>query len=90
LAGQPDKSIWSGIGNEVSAAIYRMPGNENLDWEEILRAHRGATVRRMLRHGGTILAVQDTSSLNYNSCLAVTTDGLVLVVLGTVSKGAFS
>jgi len=52
-----------GVGNEVSAAIYRMPGNENPDREEILRTHREATVRRMARHGGTILAVQNT--MNY-------------------------
>ena len=44
-----------------------MPGNENLDREEILRAHREATVKRMAQHGGTILAVQDTTSLNYNT-----------------------
>jgi len=56
-----------GVGNEVSAAIYRMPGNEDLDREEILRTHREATVRRMAQHGGTILAVQDTTSLNYNT-----------------------
>ena len=44
-----------------------MPGNGNLDREEILRAHREATVKRMLQHGGTILAVQDTTGLNCNT-----------------------
>ena len=56
-----------GVRNEVSAAIYRMLGNEDLDREEILRAHREAAVKRMAQHGGTILAVQDTTSLNYNT-----------------------
>ena len=56
-----------GIGNEVPAAIYRMLGNGNLDRGEILRAHREATIRRMVQSGGTILAVQDTTSLNYST-----------------------
>ena len=68
LTGQPDKSIWFCSGNRAEAkAIYRMLGNEDLDREEILRTHREATVRRMAQHGGTILAVQDTTSLNYNT-----------------------
>jgi hypothetical protein len=79
-----------------------MLGNENLNRETVLRTHREATVKRMVLHGGTILAVQDTTSLNYNthkktegigyisdkplgvqihSCLAVSTEGLVLGVL---------
>ena len=83
-----------------------MLGNGNLNREEVLRAHREATVRRMAQQGGTILAVQDTTSLNYNtpektegigyisdktpgvnihSCLAATTDGLVLGLLDQLS-----
>jgi hypothetical protein len=78
-----------------------MLGNENLDREEILRVHREATLRRMVQSGKTILAVQDTTSLNYNthegyisdktlgvnihSCLAVTVEGLVLGVLDQTS-----
>ncbi len=107
LSKQPDKSIWSCSENRAEAkAIYRMLGNGNLDREEILRAHREATVRRMVQSGGTILAVQDTTSLNYNthekmegigyigektlgvnihSCLALTTEGLVLGVLEQTS-----
>ena len=68
LAGQPDKSIWFSSENRAEAkAIYRMLGNEELERGEILRTHREATVGRMARHGGTILAVQDTTSLNYNT-----------------------
>ena len=44
-----------------------MLGNEKLSQEEVLRVHREATIRRMAQHGGTILAVQDTTSLNYNT-----------------------
>ena len=107
LSKQPDKSIWSCSENRAEAkAIYRMIGNENLDREEVLRTHREATIKRMVQHGGTILAVQDTTSLNYNthkktegigyisektvgvnihSCLAVTTEGLVLGMLAQSS-----
>jgi hypothetical protein len=68
LSKQPEKSIWFCSENRAEAkAIYRMLGNENLDREVVLRTHREATVRRMIRHGGTILAVQDTMSLNYNT-----------------------
>jgi len=44
-----------------------MPDNGKLNREEALRTHREATIRRMAQHGGTILAVQDTTSLNYNT-----------------------
>jgi len=107
LAGQPDKSIWFSSENRAEAkAIYRMLGNENMDRNEILRTHREATIRRIMQTGKTILAVQDTTSLNYNthtkmegigyvceqtlgvnihSCLAVTTEGLMLGVLAQSS-----
>jgi hypothetical protein len=55
------------LGNEVSAAIYRLLSNERLDGKEILRVHREAAIRRMMRSGGTIPAVQETTSLNYNT-----------------------
>ena len=68
LAGQPEKSIWSCSENRAEAkAIYRLLGNDGLDREEILRTHREATVKRMIESGKTILAVQDTTSLNYNT-----------------------
>jgi hypothetical protein len=68
LAGQPDKSIWFSSENRAEAkAIYRMLSNDGLDREEILRTHRDATIRRMIQSERTILAVQDTTSLNYNT-----------------------
>ena len=68
LAGQPEKSIWSCSENRAEAkAIYRLLSNDRLERQEILRTHREATVRRMIECGETILAVQDTTSLNYNS-----------------------
>jgi hypothetical protein len=100
---QPGASIWEASEDRAEAkAVYRMLGNEDFDRGEIVRAHREATIRRMSGYGGTILAVQDTTGVNYNthlktegigyisdktlgvnvhSCLAVTTDGLVLGLL---------
>jgi hypothetical protein len=75
LSRQPDKSIWFCSGNRAEAkAIYRMLGNENLDREAFLRAHREQTARRMAQAAETILLVQDTTSLNYNTHLK--TEGL--------------
>ena len=68
LSRQPDKSIWFCSGNRAEAkAIYRMLGNENLDREAILRPHREQTARRMVQAEETILLIQDTTSLNYNT-----------------------
>ena len=68
LSKQPDKSIWFCSENRAEAkAIYRLLGNEKLDHEEVLGAHREATVRRIVQQGRTILAVQDTTCLNYNT-----------------------
>jgi len=68
FACQPDKSIWSCSENRAEAkAIYRLLSNDGLDREEILRTHQEATVRRIIQTGKTILAVQDTTSLNYNN-----------------------
>ncbi|MDR1105458.1 MAG: IS4 family transposase [Treponema sp.] len=103
LGKQTDTSIWYSSENRAEAkAIYRMLGNDGFDREEIIRVHREATIKRMAEYGGPILAVQDTTGVNYNnhlktegigyisdktlgvnvhSCLAVTSDGLVLGVL---------
>ncbi|MHB9292065.1 hypothetical protein Holit_01153 [Hollandina sp. SP2] len=46
-----------------------MRGNEKFDREEIVWVHREATIRRMAEYGGTILAVQDTTGVTYNTHL---------------------
>jgi hypothetical protein len=46
-----------------------MLGNEAFDRERIAQAHRTATIRRMTEYGGTILAVQDTTGVNYDNHL---------------------
>jgi hypothetical protein len=70
LAKQPGASIWEASDNRAEAkAVYRMLGNDEFDREAIIRAHREATIRRMSGSGGTILAVQDTTGVNYNTHL---------------------
>ena len=70
LIQQPDKSVWEASEDRAEAkAIYRMLGNEDFDREAIIRTHREATIRRMAGSGGTILAVQDTTAVNYNTHL---------------------
>jgi hypothetical protein len=51
-----------------------MLGNEDFDRQEIIRAHHEATIRRMAECGGPILAVQDTTGVNYNT--HVKTEGI--------------
>src|SRR5215469_17414434 len=68
LSGQPDKSIWSCSENRAEAkAIYRLLSNDNVHREKILQTHREATIRRMIQSEKIILAVQDTTGLNYNT-----------------------
>jgi hypothetical protein len=70
LAKQPDKSVWeAGEDRAEAKAVCRMPGNEDFDREEIIRAHREAAIRRMSGSGGTIMAVQDTTGVNYSTRL---------------------
>jgi hypothetical protein len=66
LCKQPNKSIQeAGEDRAEAKVVYRMPGNENFDREEILRAHREAVIGRTAGYGGTILTVQDTAGVNY-------------------------
>jgi methylmalonyl-CoA mutase cobalamin-binding subunit len=63
LYKQPDKSIREASEDRAEAkAICRMLGNENFDREGILRARREAAIGRMAGYGGTIPAVQDTTT----------------------------
>jgi hypothetical protein len=66
---------WEASEDRAEAkAIYRMPGNERFDRVQIVRAHREAMIRRMAGYGGMILAVQDTTGVNYNT--HVKTEGI--------------
>jgi hypothetical protein len=68
LAGQPDKSIRFSSENRAGAkGIYRMLSNDGLDREKIMQARREAAARRTVESEKTILAVQDTAGLNYDT-----------------------
>jgi hypothetical protein len=56
-------------GQGALAEQTEAKGNENFDREEIARAHREVTIRRMIEYGGTVLAVQDTTGVTYNTHL---------------------
>jgi hypothetical protein len=67
LSKDPQKSIYGSSANRAEAkAIYNLLGNDKFNKNEILRAHREATIRRM-EGRSLILAVQDTTSVNYDS-----------------------
>jgi hypothetical protein len=67
LAKQPGESIWRCSANRAATkAIYRMLGNERFDDAEIPREHQAATIRRLAGES-VVLAVQDTTSLNYDT-----------------------
>jgi hypothetical protein len=71
LIHHPDASLLAACGSRAAAkAAYKLDGflgESRKAMGEILRAHRAATHARMAAHGGTILAVQDTTALNYAS-----------------------
>jgi hypothetical protein len=61
------RSIYGSSANRAEAkAIYNLPGNDTFNKNKLLRAHRAATIRGMEGHP-LILAVQDTTSVNYDS-----------------------
>ena len=65
ISEQPDKSILLASGSRARAkAAYRMLGNEKFDKESILSAHRDAIEERSGEEM-VLLAVQDTTSINY-------------------------
>src|SRR5438552_3669748 len=64
---QPGGAIPQACGDWASAkAAYRFFANERVDSEALLESHRQATLERMRPHR-VILAVQDTSSINYST-----------------------
>ena len=64
---QPGSAIPQACGDWASAkAAYRFFANERVKSEALLESHRQATLERMGQHR-VILAVQDTSSINYST-----------------------
>src|ERR1700690_1594782 len=67
FAKQPTASIPQACGRwaDIKAA-YRFFDNNSIDPQTLLEPHRRATVARMQEHD-VVLAVQDTTSLNYST-----------------------
>ena len=67
IAAQPEASIPQACGDEgATKATYRFLNNENVTPEAIRASHRGKTVERVKGYK-VVLAVQDTTSLNYTA-----------------------
>ena len=66
LSRDPARSIFGSCGTRAeSKAVYRLPGNEKFDGAEIKRCYGEAALRRISQNGNTILAVRDTTGINY-------------------------
>jgi hypothetical protein len=77
LSKDPRKSIYACGANRAEAkAIYNLPGNDKFNKDEILRAHRAATIRRTGGHP-LILAARDTTSVNYDGQRKVEGNGYI-------------
>lgn len=69
LAKKPNESIACASSNRAEAkAIYRLLGNDLIEEEVILAAHKKATISRMTdSRQPVILCIQDTTEFNYTS-----------------------
>ena len=67
IAAQPEASVPQACGTEAATkATYRFLDNENVTPEAIRASHRDKTVERVKEYK-VVLAVQDTTSLNYTT-----------------------
>ena len=66
LGQKPGASIPGACENWAeTAAAYRFLRNEQVGWEEVLRAHARASQARIREHA-VVLCIQDTTELDYN------------------------
>lgn len=64
---QPQSSIPQACGSQAKTkAAYRFFGNERVTMDRVLHAHTESTVERIKAHS-VVLAVQDTTTLNYTT-----------------------
>jgi hypothetical protein len=65
IAAKPEGSVPQACGSEAATkATYRFLDNENVTPEAIRASHREKTMERVKEYK-TVLAIQDTTSLNY-------------------------
>jgi len=84
FSSQPQAPIPQACGSHVKAkAAYRFFGNKRVTMDKVLCAHTESAIERMQAHD-VILAVQDTTTLNYTTHRA--TDGLGPI--GTIKDAA--
>ena len=87
-ARKPGKQTPEMFANEASRkGAYRLLSNDNVSMDDILESHRQASVERSKRHGGVVLAVQDTTALNYDTMKGFTTG---LTKIGGTAKGIYA
>lgn len=86
LARYPEATIPEAFGNwSDTKAFYRFCDSDNVEHDQIRSAHCNATRKRVVEHS-RILAIQDTTSFNFNSHLATTDLG---PIDRTLSQGFF-
>ena len=67
ISAQPEASVPQACGSEAATkATYRFLDNENVTPEAIRASHRKKTVERVKEYK-IVLAIQDTTSLNYTA-----------------------
>ncbi len=63
---KPSATITESTGNWAeSKAAYRFFSNQKVTKSKILRQHQAKTAERMQTHGGVVLAIQDTTYLDF-------------------------
>jgi hypothetical protein len=68
LSHSPQKSIYMASNSRAEAkAVYRMLANDEFKINEVKETHKESTINRTIEAKTTILAVQDTTTLNYNT-----------------------
>jgi hypothetical protein len=67
LGNNPNKSVPEAAGSDAEGqAIYRFWSNKKVTEKQILASHRASVVSRSLR-AGVVLAIQDTTDLDYST-----------------------
>ena len=72
LADRPESTIPAACGDwAATTAVYRFWDNPNIEPDDLLGAHRDATLARCAEQH-TVLAIQDTTALDVNGHAALT------------------
>jgi Transposase Tn5 dimerisation domain/Transposase DNA-binding len=68
LSDQPEKSVPQalGVASQIQAA-YRFWSNSQVKASQIIASQRGAVIQQIKASGNVVLAVQDTTDLNYGT-----------------------